>query len=72
MMLGFPSENLTSLDERKEGVFSHAVRLSHKIFWPNKESGSVIEWESFSCEETRDHECRISTLLDHCMELTKK
>ena len=30
VMLGFPSENLTSLDELKEGVFSHAVRLSHR------------------------------------------
>lgn len=63
VMLGFPSENLTSLDERKEGVFSHAVRLSHKIFWPNKESGSVIEWESFPCEETRDHEIAESYII---------
>jgi hypothetical protein len=63
VMLGFPSENLSSADERKEGVFSHAVRLSHKVFWPNDEVGSVIEWESFPCGEPKDHEIAESYII---------
>jgi hypothetical protein len=63
VMLGFPSENLSSADERKEGVFSHTVRLSHKVFWPNDEVGSVIEWESFPCGEPKDHEIAESYII---------
>ncbi len=63
VMLGFPSENLRNANELKEGVFSHAVRLSHRVFWPNDEVGSVIEWESFPCGEPRDHEIAESYII---------